>query len=428
MADKMEARWDATDERERRIRSIPGARRGRRLKSRQAEATSLRDGLGAQRFVSALELRELVDRTYDQPVVSVYLNLTPEHVVRRPPVYLSMFNSMRHREVAARRGLIETLPRRQRYALQGDLDVVEELLGMLRPTGTRSIVVFKSGRELNRVIMLPVRAADSLTIAADPYVEPLEAILEAHPRCLVVEVGKRESRFWIHHLGELAEVESVESFVPTDTVDASRPGKVQRHRLTHLGWHLKTSAHVAARLCAERDLGPLILSGEERVLTHMERFLPDSLRARLAGRLHLSPHRAGDELEQRVQAVLAERRRAEEEAALDRLGEYLGRGLLVSGLAGVIEVVNRFLVQSLFVSVELTQPGCACRQHHFLSLWEGRCPFCDAELFPTTNVTDELIELARLHGVDLMVVEERPELLEPYAGAAAVTYEPQPVG
>src|SRR5262245_12472900 len=270
MADELEERWDTTDERERRIRSIPGARRGRRMHARQSQATSLREGLETQRFISSLELRELVDRTYDQPVVSVYLNLTPEHVVRRPPVYLSMFNSMRHREVASRGGLIATLPRRQRYALQGDLDVVEELLGMLHPTGTRSIVVFKSGRELNRVIMLPVRAADSLTIDADPYVEPLEAILEAHPRCLVVEVAKEESRFWVHHLGQLAQVEAVHSFMPTDTVDASRPGKVQRHRLQHLRWHLKTSVHVAARLCGERDLGLMVLAGEERVLAHME--------------------------------------------------------------------------------------------------------------------------------------------------------------
>jgi hypothetical protein len=426
MADELEGRWDETDERERKIRSLGVARRRRRLPAKEPEALSLREGLQAQRFVSGPELRELADRTYEQPVVSVYLNLTPEQVIRRPPVYLSMFNSMRHREFAARRDLIQSLSRKQRYSLYGDMDVVEELLGMLRPAGTRSIVIFKSGRELNRVFTLPVRAADSLTIDADPYLEPLEAILEGHPRCLVVDVHKEESRFWIHHLGELVQVERVESFTPTDTVDAGRPGKVQRHRLTHLGWHLKTSAQVATRLFGEHGLGLLVLAGEERVLTRLEHFLPDTLQARVAGRLHPSPQAVGADWQRDLERVLAEHRRAEEEAALNLLEDYMGRGLLVSGLAGVIEVANRFLVRRLFVSVELTQPGCACRQHHFLSLWEGRCPFCGGELFPTTNVTDELIELARLHGVELMVVEERPELLEPYAGAAAVTYEPGP--
>ena len=110
---------------------------------------------------------------------------------------------------------------------------------------------------------------------------------------------------------------------------------MQRLRLGHLRWHLKTSVHVATRLCGERDLGLLVLAGEERVLAHMEQLLLDS-RAQLAGTLPPSPHAAGDELERQVQAVLAGRRCAEREAALDHLHVYLGWGLLVSGLAGVI--------------------------------------------------------------------------------------------
>lgn len=86
-------------------------------------------------------------------------------------------------------------------------------------------------------------------------------------------------------------------------------------------------------------------------------------------------------------------------------------------------MVNQFLVRRLLVSVELKQPGFVCRQHHFLSLEGGRCPFCGADLLPAGNIIDELIEFARLHGVELMVIEERPELLDPHAGVAAVTYD-----
>lgn len=64
-----------------------------------------------------------------------------------------------------------------------------------------------------------------------------------------------------------------------------------------------------------------------------------------------------------------------------------------------------------------------CRQHHFLSPEGGHCPFCGADLLPAENIIDELIEFTRLHGVELMVIEERPELLDLYAGAAAVTYD-----
>lgn len=423
MADQPEQGRLAIEERERQIQSVGQARRVGRVPARRPEAPSLRADFEVERFVSPDELRELARRAYERPVISVYLNATAEKTVRRPPVLLTVFNSMRHGEESARAAFIGALPTQQRRGLAADLDEIGDLLGTLDVAGSRSVVVFKSGRELNRVILLPLRTADSLTIDADPYIQPLEAALEAHPQCLVVEVSKEESRFWIQLLGQLTQVESAESFVPTDKVDRSRPGKVQRHRLTHLEWHLKTTAHVAARLVVERGLDLVILSGDERVVANLDRFLPDSVRAMIAGRLHPSPHAGRDEWQRQIEQVLVEHRRRKEEEALGRLGEYEARGRLVGGLAGVIEVANRFIVRRLFVSAGLTEPGAACRQHHFLSLQAGHCPFCGAELFPTGNVVDELVEFARLHGVELMLIEERTDLLEPYAGVAAVTYE-----
>jgi release factor family 10 len=146
-------------------------------------------------------------------------------------------------------------------------------------------VVLKSGQELNRMIRLPLRTAESLTIDADPYVEPLETVLEEHPPTLVVKVSKNESRLYSEHLGHLEEIESLESFVPSDTVDASHPGKAQRHRLTHLRWHMEATAQLAGRLFGDRGFSLLILAGDESVVAEFERFLPDQLRARVVSRL-----------------------------------------------------------------------------------------------------------------------------------------------
>ena len=65
-------------------------------------------------------------------------------------------------------------------------------------------------------------------------------------------------------------------------------------------------------------------------------------------------------------------------------------------------------------------PGFVCREHHFLALQAGSCPFDGEALLPAENVIDELVEIARLHGVELMLVGQRRELLAPYEGAAAV--------
>jgi Bacterial archaeo-eukaryotic release factor family 10 len=242
--DDLAERWDAIEERERKIGSMQGARTKGRLPTVRPQAPTLIKDLQAEHFVTSAELRELATRTYRQPVISVYLNLTPDRAGRGPGAYLTM-----------------------------------------------------------------------------------------------------------------EEIESLDAFVPTDTVDAGRPGKVQRHRLTPLRWHLKTAADLTARLFTERGFSLLILSGDRRVLAEFERFLPDWLGGKVTGRLHPGPRQDRAEWQRQIEQVLREHRRAEEEAALSRLADYLGSGLVRRGLVPVLEVVNQFLVRMLFVSVELKEPG-----------------------------------------------------------------------
>ena len=76
----------------------------------------------------------------------------------------------------------------------------------------------------NRVIQLPVHATDRLTIDPDPYIVPLEMILE-NERVLFLEIEKQESRFQIYHFGQRQEQDRIQSFVPSDRVDDSIPGR-----------------------------------------------------------------------------------------------------------------------------------------------------------------------------------------------------------
>jgi hypothetical protein len=414
---------DALEERLRQISSAREVRRMSRLLARAPESASLADEATLERLVSSAQLRELATREYEQPVVSLYLNLEPEEaVVGKPRAHFSVFNSLRHSELAARRELVEALPAHARNALQADLDAIEAFLADLEPDGARSLAILKSGKQLNRVIRLPLRTADRLTIDRDPYLEPLEATIEENPAALVVEVEKEIARFWSHHLGRLQEIDSLVSFVPTDTVDSGRPGKVQRHRQTHLVWHLKASAQLTSRLLTDKHFGLLMLSGERTILAEFESFLPKAVQMRIVARLKEFSERERQELETEVERALAEHRRAQEEAALADLGEYRAAGVLICGLPGVIEAISLFQARRLFVTSRLEQPGYVCRQHHYLSLEPGRCPFCDAELLAVENVVDELIEVARMHGVELMLVHEAPELLDACGGVAAVIY------
>jgi hypothetical protein len=109
------------------------------------------------------------------------------------------------------------------------------------------------------------------------------------------------------------------------------------------------------------------------------------------------------------------------------LGFYKGHGRLAAGLERVIDAANLFTMRQLFLDDRLAKSGYVCRNHHFLSLKPGPCPFDNQPLLPAENVVDELVEIARLHGVELMLVTYQHDLFGPYEGVAAVLVTAAPV-
>jgi len=392
------------------------------------EAKTLAAAFAERPFISREDIRAIARQHYERPVITFYLNLAPQEGVRSdPPVFISVFHSLRHRELEARKPYIEGLPRAHRLAIPDDLAEVQAFLEGYQAAGERGLVILKSGEELNRVMPLPARVADSLTIDADPYIEPLEAIMEEQRRLLVVDVSKEKTTFSLYELGFEEHVHAITSYVPRGEVEPSREDEVQRHRLTHLQWHFKSSAQTAERLFRERRCELLALVGEERLLKEFEDYLAKPLRDRLLAELHLSPEDGPNQRRDALEDALAKQRNQEEEAALGELGFFQGHGRLAAGLEKVLDAANLFLMRRLFLDSELARPGYVCREHHFLALTGGSCPFDGLVLLPAENVVDELVEIARLHGVEVMLVEQRRELLAAFEGAAAVLVTAAPL-
>jgi peptide subunit release factor 1 (eRF1) len=378
-------------------------------------------GLAIEPPLTVQELRQLAQQRYDGPVISLYLNFSSEHLVGgERPVFLTVFHSLRHQELEARKAFIEAAGRTARLRLQQDLQEIETFLEGFHPEAARSLALFKCGAQLNRVMQLPVRTADALMIDVDPFIEPLETVLEEQHRLLIVEVSKDEARFSVYLMGREDPIDAVESFVPSAKVDAARPGKVQRHRQAHLQWHLESVAQRAGKLFEERGCDLVALIGDEPVVQELEKFLAKAIRPHVFARL---PRVAGEERGQRqarIEAALADRRKREERRVLADLGAYQAAGRLASGLPAVIEAANLVLIRRLFVSADLAPPGFVCANHRYLALEPGSCPVGDEPLVPAENVVDELIEVARLHGAAVMVATDSKDLLAPYGGVVAV--------
>ena len=427
MIERMATTWETIEERERRVRGTRTTSVLARAAEQIPSGDNLKTAFAERPFISRDELRNIIRDHDEGPVITLYLNFSGERLVRDHPLFLTVFDSLRHGELEARKPYIESLPHAQRLRVPEDLAEVHAFLDGFQPEGARAIVIFKQGARLNRVMPLPVRVADSLTIDVDPYIQPLEAILEEQRRVLVIDLSKEETTVSVYELGYEEPVASIKAFVPSVTVDASRPGKVQRHRLTHLQWHLKSSAQLTDRLFREKGADLVALIGEEGLVKEFEDYLPKAIRDRLLARLRLSPDDRTNKRRAALEDALAEARKRDEEAALGELGFYKGHGRLAAGVELVIDAANLFLMRQLYLDDRLTRAGYVCRSHHFLSLTAGPCPFDNQPLLPAENVVDELIEIARLHGVQVMLVMSRQDLLVPYEGVAAVLVTAVPI-
>jgi peptide subunit release factor 1 (eRF1) len=424
----MSTTWESIEERERRVRGSRTTSQMARAGEQVPEGKNLQEAFAQRPFINREDLKTIAGREYETPVLTVYLNFSPERLVRADhPVFLSIFSSLRHQTLEAKKAYIDGLPHAQRLRVPEDLREIQEFLEGFKPAGERALVIFKSGTQLNRVMPLPVRVADHLTIEPDAYIEPLEAILEEQHRLLVLDVSKDQTRVSIYELGYELPIDSVVEDLPRETHEAFREGKTERHREVHVVWHFKASAVLASRVFREQGADLVALIGEETVLKEFEDYLPKALQERVVARVQLPPDADANRRRAALDEVLNQQRKRDEETALSQLGFYQGHERLAAGLEMAINAGNLFLVRQLFVNDDLAGSGFICHNHHFLALKPGSCPFDNDPLEESDSLIDELIEMARLHGVDVMVVSQRKDLLAPYQGIAAVLVAPTPV-
>jgi hypothetical protein len=400
----------------------PPPRRKHGKKWRELHPRSLLRAMGAQSGVSEEKVRALVETEYTDPVISLYLDFSAEKVAPEPKGLLRSFHSKKTHALDEHKDFIDSLSKSQKATLEHDIQEIEGFLAnYFVPQHLRSLIIFRSGQKLNEVIGLLVPTRDALKIDPDPYITPLEAVLEEDEKVLFVECVKQDAKFLLYQLGSVQQIDRTKSFVPSDTVDRSIPHHAQQHRLTHLQLHLKQVADEIYHLYDQGTWDLLALMAESRIAALLDEYLHESLKPKIIARILDSPDADARDRRELIEGALRDHRAAKEAKAIESLHDHRPEELVYS-LRNVINALNLFLTRKLLVSENLHQKGFACKEHHYLSLEAGDCPFDNTKLLAAENVVDEIIEVARLHGVEVLIIKHRQDLLAQYAGIAAIGY------
>lgn len=391
-------------------------------KWRELHPGSLLRAMGSQDGVSEEKVRALVETEYTDPVISLYLGLGPGKVAPEPKGLLRSFHSMKTHALEEHKDFIESLSKSQEATLEKDIQEIEAFLtDYFVPQHLRSLVIFRSGEKLNEAIGLLVPVNDGLKIDPDPYITPLEAVLEDDEKVLFVECAKQDTKFFRYQLGSCQQIDHSKAFVPTDTVDKSIPHNAQQHRLEHLRGHLRQVAGEIYQLYDQGACDLLVVMAENRIAALLDEYLHESLKPKIIARILDSPDADARDRRELIEKALREHRAEKERRAIESLHNYKPEEL-ASSLRNVLDILNLFLIRKLLVSENLHHKGFACKEHHYLSLEPGNCPFDNSKLLAAEDVVDEIVEVARLHGVEVLIIKQRQDLLAEYAGISAIHY------
>lgn len=384
---------------------------------------TLIDAFENQSLISPQLISSLVKK-YKNPVISFYLNLTPDKLIRTEKVYLTFFNSEKHLELENKKEFIKNLSHSQKQTLENDLNQIEQfLLNYFVPKYTHSIIIFKSGKEFNQIVTTLTSTVDILKIDFDPFLQPLEILIERNPKLLFVHISKEKALYYIYFLGSVDEIETIKSFVPSDNVDASRTAKVQRLRNNMLNDHLKTSALNTRNLCEKNNCDYIILSGEIDTVSKFEQFIDVNLKKKIINKINLPSCFDKKDLLVQLEESISKFKKQKENDELKNLKQYRREGLLVFGLSPVIKAQNQFIIKKIFIDENLSQPGFICPNHHCLDLSPGKCSICQQELLLVSDIVDELIKFSLKHKTEIMIIQQKPKLLKNYGGIAALTHK-----
>jgi peptide chain release factor subunit 1 len=322
-------------------------------------------------MLSESDLRELLDFSPDQPVLSIYLNRLPNEG-----------NADAHK--LRLRNMLKDLPLRQ------DVAVLEHFFDHEYDWSGRSIAVFScSSKEFFRAYPQAVSIPDQVYVGDRPVVKPLVDVMDAFGGYGVVLVDKQGARLFFFHLGELREQEGVlgEEVRHTKRGGASAlPGRKggmagQTHYADEvIERNMKETVDFAMHFFEENHVRRVLIGGTEENNALFRGHLPKAWQSLVVGTFHMSMTASHTEVLNKAMQIGMEAEELREthlvETAITTAAK--GNGGTI-GIDATLTAIHNRQVQTLLVSEGYHTPGYHCKGCGYLTTLElDSCPFCSS--------------------------------------------------
>ena len=284
----------------------------------------------------------------DVPVVSLYLNLTPDQHGR------DNYESFVRKAFAERLKAFKENSA-EHASLERDVERINQYLSEDVNRSSNGLVLFASSGagEFFETIQLDVPLDDHwLFVGSVPHLYPLAKIVDQYPRYASVILDTQRARIFVFGLGSVERREQVtgEKTNRTSIGGWSQARYQRRNENVHIN-HVKEVVDTLDRIVTADNIAHIIVAGDDVVVPLLKEQLPKHLQEKLVDVLSLRRDAAEDEI---VEATLAVLRHKDAETDAERVQDLIGAwqsgGLGVMGPDSTLKALQLGQVDELLLT------------------------------------------------------------------------------
>lgn len=314
--------------------------------------------------------------------------------------------------------------REKKASLEKDLAAVEAYCAANLTADALGLAVYScAGAGFWEALDLPEAPYDRVIFDQNPYIRPVNRILETPRRFLALTLDSREARWYEVVRDRIGPLASLSSDIPKRAksgIGGQETKRVERHVDALIHGHLKRAAQTTFEIIKKNGFAGLWLGCPDALRKDFEGLLHTLVREKIKGYIKSKPF---DHLEKVLAEAreIEERLKKEEEDALVKkvIGEIEKGTRAKSGLRDCLAALNKGEVQTLVVTRLHSTPGKSCPRCKLLYVDELRCPACERKTDARPDIVDEAIEAALSRKCEVKYVTP-PSRLDHYGRIAAL--------
>src|SRR5437868_875236 len=333
-------------------------------------------------------------------------------------------NKSHHEEVILAKDLVkaalgEAEKNGKKRSTRADLDRILQLAENLHGNQAHAKAVFAcSAKNFWREFDLPPQlTGSSLSLNRRFHLRPLAPVLGNLSSACVVLVDRQRARLFEVTPNEVREREDIIEKLPrrgrSDGFGGYDAGHAERHVENEAIRHFKHVAERLKELHEARTCQSLIVGTRDETWPEFEAQLHPYVRQHVLGRFAIDAASAtAEQVRQEASRILAEAQANRREGLIREVaGEAQRNGRGAVGLRRVLRSLETGEIQTLLLGDKFQSPGVECTNcgHLDYHLTQS-CAVCGQPTRELIDIADALIATAVRNGIEVLYIEQNPEL------------------